>query len=705
MRFFLGLLVLLPPLAWSQPCAPRPALQPADSVRGVLDRGNCRMSDNTAYAEYALVLPVRGEIALDGASPDFTLTLFLRDSSGHRIASGASIRSPVERGQYSVVVNAGRPEESGSFTLRSGFTPARGTICRNFASIGLNSAVTGRLSADSCLLPDGSAYDGYILNSLGAGRLSLKMQADGFGSWMIVRTGDGHELSSAETEISTAIEGDQSYTIVAASADGGAGGYTLTVSFTPDADETCRSAKDFSVTDSVEGSIATETSCPFRTSDPNTSIFYNYYTLRVSEPGVAEFRLAATDFSPYLQLLDATGAFIQGDAYAGGIGNPIVKQQLRPGNYILQVFSVDDPGSYILRYTFTPQMPGDGICPVREVDAGASATGALSDTDCRTAEGMAQVYSVVLPRAGTLELDMHSGDFVPLLTLRDAKDNRIVNDDNFGNITDSHITADLPAGTYTVVAATGGLPGGYAFRWQATPREPPPCAAAQKMELNGAFVGVFGAGSCKGANGQPIDYYQFTTPAEGTVAAVMTSTAIDGFLTVQTAEGTPLRWDDNSYGGFDPLVVQFLPGQTYRVAVQATDAISTGFYRLDVLYAAGGRPAGCGPLGALAAGDSVQGTISFTACQYPDDTFADIYQLDLAELTALDLRLNAADFDAYLLVLDGKGNVIDQDDNSGGERNALVSHTFAPGRYFVVAKPFSGYISTGKYTLVLRAAE
>jgi hypothetical protein len=459
------------------------------------------------------------------------------------------------------------------------------------------------------------------------------------------------------------------------------------------------------VTDSAQGSIATETSCPFRTSDPNTSIFYNYYALRVSEPGIAEFRLAATDFSPYLQLLDASGAFIQGDAYGGGLGNPIVKQQLRPGKYILQVFSVDNPGSYVLRYTFTPQVPGDGICPVREVDAGVAATGALSEADCRTAEGVAQVYSVVLPRAGTLDLDMHSEDFVPLLTLRDAKDNRVVNDDNYGNITDSHITADLPGGSYTVVAATGGLPGGYTFRWQATPHEPSPCPGAQRMELNGAFVGVFGAASCKGPNGQPIDYYQFTTPAEGTVAAVMTSTAIDGFLTLQTAEGAPLRWDDNSYGGFDPLVVQFLPGQTYRVAVQATDAIAAGFYRFDVLYTPGGRPVGCGPLAVLAAGDSVQGTIAFTACQYPDDTFADIYQLDLTELTALDLRLNAPDFDAYLLVLDGKGNVIDEDDNSGGERNALVSHTFAPGRYFVVAKPFSGYTSTGKYTLAAAAAE
>src|SRR6266498_6109402 len=137
MRFFLGLLVFLP-LAWSQPCAPRLPLQAADSVAGTLDRGNCRLSDNTAYAESSLILPARGEIQLDGASTAFSLNLFLRDATGHRIASGPSIRQPVERGQYSVVVNAGSPEQAGAYTLRSNFTPEPGTICRDFAPIGLN---------------------------------------------------------------------------------------------------------------------------------------------------------------------------------------------------------------------------------------------------------------------------------------------------------------------------------------------------------------------------------------------------------------------------------------------------------------------------------------------------------------------------------------------------------------------------------------
>ena len=250
------------------------------------------------------------------------------------------------------------------------------------------------------------------------------------------------------------------------------------------------------MTHSVQGSISPDSSCTYLTADPNTNIFFNYYTLQVSEPGMAELRMTADGFNPYLQLLDSGGGVIQGDTYGGGAGRPLVKQQLRPGSYTIQVFSIDTPGAYTLQYAFTPEMPGDSICPVYEVEPGKPVPGSISDANCRTAEGASQVYSVALPQPGTLDLDMQSSEFVPLLSLRDAKDNRIVNDDNFGNITNAHITAELPAGTYTVVAATGGLPGGYTFQWQLTPHELVPCSQTSKMELNSAYVGVFGAANC-----------------------------------------------------------------------------------------------------------------------------------------------------------------------------------------------------------------
>ena len=346
MKFFAGLLVFLP-FAWSQTCAPRLALQPTDSLRGSLDSANCRLSDNTLYTEYSLVLPTRGQIALDGAASAFDLTLILRDSSGHRLASGNGIKQPVERGQYSVLVNAGKEDQAGAFTLQSSFTPEPGTICRNFASIGLNQAVTGRLTPSSCLLPDNTAYDGYTLQSFGAGTIDVTMQSADFGAYLIVRSSDGHELISngsggagTGAQISVSIEANQNYTLIASAGDAGAGAYTLTVAFTPADGESCRSLKSFAVSDSAQGTISANGSCIYGTGDADTNIFYNYYDLKVSQAGVAEIRLSTTNFNTYLQLIDASGAVIQADAYSGGEGTAIVRQQVNPGNYTIQAYSL-----------------------------------------------------------------------------------------------------------------------------------------------------------------------------------------------------------------------------------------------------------------------------------------------------------------------------------------------------------------------------
>jgi hypothetical protein len=59
--------------------------------------------------------------------------------------------------------------------------------------------------------------------------------------------------------------------------------------------------------------------------------------------------------------------------------------------------------------------------------------------------------------------------------------------------------------------------------------------------------------------------------------------------------------------------------------------------------------------------------------------------------------------DAYLYLLDDKGNVVDADDDSGGGTNALLTTVVDPGTYYVVAKPFvnQGYVM-GAYILTIQ---
>ena len=265
----------------------------------------------------------------------------------------------------------------------------------------------------------------------------------------------------------------------------------------------------------------------------------------------------------------------------------------------------------------------------------------------------------------------------------------------------SQLTAGLPAGTYTIVAASATGSGSYQLTSQFTAKTIAPCNYVQPLNINGGYIQNLGPGSCTGANGQPVDFYQFTLPTDSVVAAFMTSSQVDGFLTMMDGAGNFLRSDNNSYGANDPMIVQFLPAGAYQVAARAAGSTVGGYYEVDLRTIPGPRPPFCASRGKLALGGSINGALTVASCQYIDGTFADVYQIVLASDTTIDLRLNSSDFDAYLVLLDAKGNVVDEDDDDGGGTNARVNELLAAGTYYVVAKPFSSYTSVGAYTLSL----
>lgn len=201
-----------------------------------------------------------------------------------------------------------------------------------------------------------------------------------------------------------------------------------------------------------------------------------------------------------------------------------------------------------------------------------------------------------------------------------------------------------------------------------------------------------------------MDFYEFTLPSDSMLAAVMTSSEIDGYLTLTDTSGNVLRSDDNSYGFQDPLIVQYLPAGTYRVEARAAGSTAGGYYQIDLRTIPGARPSFCTPKAKLDAGWTVSGAIQFTGCPY-HGAFADIYEFRLSESAAIDIRLTSPDFDAYLVLLDQFGNVVEENDNSGDDTSAGINDLLAPGTYYVVAKPSANYYSAGAYTLSLRQGQ
>jgi hypothetical protein len=684
----LAALIFIVSSLYGQMCVPARIL-PNGSAKGTLDETSCRLTDGSAYAAYRLDLAARGQIRID-LSTGSDLVLILRDRSGMKIESGTAIRRAIEAGSYTLLVNAREPGQTGEFAVQAQFTIEAGVICSVWPSLGLEQAADGTVGGSGCTLPDGTPYEGYQVTTFGAGMLTLSAAGDSAVS-VIVRGTGGSAIASGTGEVSVPVDRDNSYQVLI-HGDGARGAYRIATHFQPDEGETCRVSKTLAGPVRETGVVSLD-SCTRALADSSDLVLYNYYALTVSAAGLADLQLSSSDFVPVLRLLDAGGNVLAADGSS-------IRMQLAPGNYTVEVASsIPSGGVYDLTYQL--DVGGPQPCSATVEKAGDSIAGTLSPFTCRDNIGPADTYSLTLPVFGTLEIGMSSSEVVPRIAIRDSKDNLLVMNEDVQGAGQARARADLPGGSYYVLAAAASGAGSYQLTSQFTAKAAPSCSFVPKLEVNTAYVARLGSGSCVDGNGQPVDYFDFSLADDSVVAAVMTSTEVDGFLTILDSNGSVLRSDDNSYGFGDPLILQFLPAGSYRMAARAASSTEGGYYRLDLLAAAGPRPPLCAPRGTLAMNGTQDGRITFGSCQYPDATFADMYRFQLAADTNIDLLLTSGDFDAALILLDARGNTIDIDDDGGGGSNARITHMLAAGTYFVVAKAATDYTAAGGYTLAL----
>src|SRR5258708_148621 len=546
----------------------------------------------------------------------------------------------------------------------------------------------------SCRLFNNAPYDGYRVTLFGAGRLEVALSSPNFSGLVTLRGDDGRALASDAAAISVTVPGGGDYTVLAAGADASSrGDYSLVLKFAPSDDETCRPLKTLRSSEDVKGSID-DGSCRF-----GADSLFTYYDLIVSEAGFADLGVVPSgEMSTLVAVLDRSGRLVSEDLQSGGLNKPILGQQLAPGAYTALIITQSKGGDYTLRYRFTPGPPA--ICPALELKPGAASGSLAGASSCHFVSGLQDVYTFVTPAAGTLDIALSSDDFYGTILLRDAKDNTLVRSDA-SDLQDARIVADVAAGAYSL-STLSIYPGAYSLNYKFTPHDPPACPGARNLGLNSGLSATLGDGACRGSDGQPVDSYQFTIPSAGMVALFMTSSEGDSYLTLTDSQGSILRRDDDSYGAPDAMILQWLPGGTYRVNASASGGPQAGGYRLDALFIASDRPPGCLPIGDLSPG-TIQGSLHVTSCNYRDDTFADIYRVTAAEAADLDITMSADGFDAYLELLDERGNVIDVDDNSGGRASARLATSVDAGVYYVVATPFEnqGY-AVGQYSLVIK---
>lgn len=689
--------------AWAvisaQNCVPAGIL-PGVPVSAALDSSACILSDGTPYVPYRLTLPVRGQLQLNLTPSDGSIVAILRDGTGMQVAAGAGIQQAVEAGVYTIAVNGRTLGQSGSYTLQPAFTAEPGMWCTEFPNLGLNQTADGALGSSGCTAPDGTPYEGYWVNTFGAGRLTASIANASLNAMLTVRDADGNAITTGTNSVTASLAGGNQYQVVVSQIDN-PGVYQLSTTFQPAAGETCVAQKSFTNPGTDTAAIGAS-SCSQVIDGSGDLQFYNYYLLSIASAGLLHVSATTADFHPTLYFMDASGNQLALDSEGADTGKSDIRMQVIPGTYVVQLLSdaSSGGGNYTFAYDFTAGNPQPCVSGSLNVPPTA-ASGAISAASCRTSIGLADVYSITLPAAGLLSADLTTTSFTGQVAIRDAKDSLIASNEDVEGLGDSNVSALLPAGAYTIVASAARGSGTYQLTPAFTAQAAPPCAKINSLSVNQASVQNLGASGCIAGNGQPADYYQFTLDSDSVVAAVMTSTSVAGFLTLTDGNGNFLRSDTNSYSYNDPLIVQFLKAGTYQLIARAAIAGESGLYQLSLLATAGTRPVFCAPLATLSPG-TVSGAISYTSCQYVDDTFGDMYQISLTDGTPVDLQLTATDFDPYLVLLDGKGNVVAEADDGGGGTIAHIAQNLAAGNYFVIAKPFSGYDSAGNYQLTLQ---
>jgi hypothetical protein len=160
----------------------------------------------------------------------------------------------------------------------------------------------------------------------------------------------------------------------------------------------CRSQGALAGSAEIRGTIG-DSSCRF-----GTNLLFQYFDLPVDGPGLADLRVQPSgDVVTLLAILDQNGRLVSQDLESGGLGKPILRQQLPPGNYTVLVISDTAGGNYTLQYRFGPGLPA--TCPEFNLSPGSPQAGTLAGaSSCRSQDAMQDVYRFSTSSPGTIDI-------------------------------------------------------------------------------------------------------------------------------------------------------------------------------------------------------------------------------------------------------------------------------------------------------------
>jgi S1-C subfamily serine protease len=200
------------------------------------------------------------------------------------------------------------------------------------------------------------------------------------------------------------------------------------------------------------------------------------------------------------------------------------------------------------------------------------------------------------------------------------------------------------------------------------------------------------------------DAYRFSGRAGQAVALTMTSQDFDSYLILLDADGNRIAFDDDSGGGYDAQIQATLPSSgDYLLLANTYESGQSGAYRLRLTSGAG-NTASSPPPSSGSLNIQRSGSLQDSDGVLPSDgSLFDAYEFSGRAGQTVEIGLGSSEFDTYLILVDGSGALIDQnDDESNTTTNSFLRVTLPQtGGYSVYVNSYDAS-GRGNYNLVIR---
>ena len=382
----------------------------------------------------------------------------------------------------------------------------------------------------------------------------------------------------------------------------------------------------------------------------------------------------------------------------------------------------------------------------QQIPIGTSVTGTLtmSDPVLPSDQSHYKLFTFMGSAGQTVQIDLMSSDFDAYLYLRDQNGQNIAQDDDAGGGLNSRIVRNLPySGMYQILANTlrAGQYGSFTLALQASGMAQPAVAQPIVTSLQLVTIGAIGLNQqvqnilSAGAplyDGKKYHAYSFECTA-GQQFEMDILADWDNYAMVFDPVGNIVARDDDSGEGLNARIVQACTTTgTYRLMVTTYSASSsTGQYTLRVQGLGTPTPIQAQPqpiapvpqpiptaaptvmptnpiptpgqTGLIAIGQVLRGRLETGDQTMADGTFADIWQFQGPAGQTITIDVRSDEFDTYMQLLDGNGNKLGEDDDTGGNLNSHLTFTLpAAGMYQIVVNNSGQSKRVGLYTVSIR---